>query len=107
MMNDTPTILVVDDAPTILETLAYMFRREGYRVLTAEDGVTALQAAHTEHPDLIILDLLLPGMDGFEVCRILRRDLQTPILILSAREGEEDKVRSLDLGADSYLTKPF
>ena len=107
MMNDPPTILVVDDAPTIVETLAYMFRREGYRVLTAEDGAAALRVAYADRPDLIILDLMLPGLSGFEVCRILRRDLQTPILILSARTEEGDKVQGLDLGADGYLTKPF
>jgi two-component system alkaline phosphatase synthesis response regulator PhoP len=106
-MNDTLTILVADDAPTIVETLAYMFRREGYRVLTAADGAAALRLAYADHPDLIILDLMLPGLNGYEVCRVLRRDFQMPILILSARTEEADKIHGLDLGADGYLTKPF
>jgi DNA-binding response OmpR family regulator len=107
MPTDPPTILIVDDAPTIVEALAYMFRREGYRVLAAADGAAALRVARDERPDLIILDLMLPGLDGFEVCRILRRELQMPILILSAREEETAKIQGLDLGADGYLTKPF
>lgn len=101
------TVLVVDDEQTLRDMLEYNLRREGYRALTAEDGPTALAVARRERPDLIILDIMLPGMSGFEVCRALRRDLRTPILMLSAREDEIDKVLGLELGADDYLTKPF
>jgi DNA-binding response OmpR family regulator len=108
-LDPTPqaVILVVDDEPALAETLAYSLRREGYHVLVTGDGPTAVRLAYTEHPDLLILDLMLPGMSGFEVCRAVRRDLTLPILILSARDGEGDKVQGLDLGADGYLTKPF
>jgi DNA-binding response OmpR family regulator len=109
--NDPPppplTINVGDDEPTLRDTLAYNLRREGYRVLLAADGPQAVQLAYAEHPDLLILDLMLPGMSGFEVCRIIRRDMSLPILMLSAREAEIDKVLGLELGADDYLTKPF
>src|SRR6476469_10517092 len=101
------TILVVDDEPILVETLAYNLRREGYRVLIARDGPAAVRLAHAERPDLIILDVMLPGMSGFDVVRAVRRDLSMPVLMLSAREGEIDKVLGLELGADDYLTKPF
>ncbi len=107
--SDAPraTVLVVDDEQTLRDTLEYNLRREGYHALTAADGPSALEVARRERPDLIILDIMLPGMSGFEVCRALRRDLRTPILMLSAREDEIDKVLGLELGADDYLTKPF
>src|SRR5438105_235574 len=101
------TVLVVDDEATLRDTLEYNLRRERYRVLTAADGATALDLARAERPDLVILDIMLPGMSGFEVCRALRRDSRVPILMLSAREDEIDKVLGLELGADDYLTKPF
>lgn len=101
------TILVVDDEATLREMLGYNLRREGYRVLTAADGSEALRLAFDERPDLIILDIMLPGMSGFDVCRAVRRQLTVPILMLSAREEEIDKVLGLELGADDYLTKPF
>ncbi|HUS15196.1 MAG TPA: response regulator transcription factor [Chloroflexia bacterium] len=107
---DTPrpsTVLVVDDEATLRETLDYNLRREGYRVLTAADGPEAVRLAYAERPDLVILDVMLPGMSGLEVCRALRRELTTPILMLSAREEEIDKVLGLELGADDYLSKPF
>lgn len=103
----TATILIVDDEATLRDTLEYNLRRERYRVLTAADGAAAIRLALAERPDLIVLDLMLPGMSGFEVCRVLRRDLAVPILMLSAREDEIDKVLGLELGADDYLTKPF
>src|SRR5689334_14169652 len=87
--------------------LDYNLRREGYRVLAATEGGEAVRLAYDERPDLIILDLMLPGMNGFEVCRAVRRELDMPILMLSAREEEIDKVLGLELGADDYLTKPF
>ena len=100
-------VLVVDDDQTLRETLEYNLRREGYRVRTAGDGTEAVRLAYAERPDLIILDVMLPGMSGFDVCRAVRRDLAVPILMLSAREEEIDKVLGLELGADDYLTKPF
>ena len=100
-------VLVVEDEPALLETLAYNLGRQGYEVLTAADGLTALKVAREEHPDLIVLDIMLPGLDGFEVCRILRKETNVPILMLTARADEVDKVVGLELGADDYLTKPF
>jgi two-component system alkaline phosphatase synthesis response regulator PhoP len=107
MTQPQPTILLVDDEPTLVDTLAYNLRREGYRVVIAQDGPTAVRLAYDERPDLIILDVMLPGMSGLDVARAVRRELTMPILMLSAREGEIDKVLGLELGADDYLTKPF
>lgn len=101
------TILVVDDEKTLRDMLDYNLRRQGYRVLTAADGNEAIRLAYGERPDLIILDIMLPGMSGFDVCRAVRKELTVPILMLSAREEEIDKVLGLELGADDYLTKPF
>jgi DNA-binding response OmpR family regulator len=103
----TKTVLLVDDEPTLVATLKYNLEREGYRVITAADGEQALLAARAERPELIILDLMLPVMDGLEVCRILRRETSQPILMLTARGEEVDKVVGLELGADDYVTKPF
>ena len=99
-------ILVVDDEPTLVATLKYTLEREGYQVFTAGDGESGLSAARDKRPDLIVLDLLLPIMDGLEVCRILRREMSTPILMLTAKTDEIDKVVGLELGADDYVTKP-
>jgi len=100
-------ILVVEDEPALLETLTYNLERQGYQVLTATDGWQALQLARTEDPDLVLLDVMLPGLDGFDVCRLLRRTSSIPILMLTARADEVDKVVGLEMGADDYLTKPF
>lgn len=100
-------VLVVEDEPTLLETLEYNLAREGYEVHTADDGPTALEVARREHPDLILLDVMLPGLDGFEVCRILRQEMSVPVLMLTARDEEVDKVVGLEMGADDYMTKPF
>ncbi|MGE0393604.1 MAG: response regulator transcription factor, partial [Vicinamibacterales bacterium] len=100
-------ILVVDDESNILATLAPLLRSHGYEVHTAMSGHAALEAVAREKPDLVVLDLGLPDIDGVEVCRRIRESQNTPILILSARGGERDKVRALDLGADDYVTKPF
>jgi len=100
-------VLVVDDEPTLVATLKYNLEREGYRVITAADGESGLSAARANRPDLILLDLLLPVMDGLEVCRVLRRETTTPILMLTAKTDEIDKVVGLELGADDYVTKPF
>jgi len=100
-------ILIVEDDPNILEALKYNLGKEGYDILTATDGVQALDMARANKPDLIILDIMLPEMSGFEVCRILRKEMVVPIIMLTARDDEIDKVTGLDLGADDYMTKPF
>lgn len=106
----TRKILVVDDEAVLVETIAYNLEQAGYRVVTATDGSSALDAARSETPHLIILDIMLPGMDGLEICRQLRREsttATTPILILTAKSDEIDKVVGLEVGADDYVTKPF
>jgi DNA-binding response OmpR family regulator len=100
-------VLVVEDDPTLRETLAYNLKRDGYEVDTATDGRTAVDLANQIKPDLVVLDIMLPVMDGFEVCRILRKGSNVPILMLTARDDEIDRVLGLELGADDYLTKPF
>jgi DNA-binding response OmpR family regulator len=100
-------ILIVEDETTLQEALAYNLRRQGYEVELAGDGQAALNMARRIRPDLIILDIMLPGMDGFEVCRILRQEMTTPVLMLTARDDEIDRVVGLEVGADDYLTKPF
>jgi DNA-binding response OmpR family regulator len=103
----TQKILIVEDERSLLESLAYTLNRQGYKVFEAEDGYLALKVARQEKPDLILLDVMLPGIDGFEVCRILRQEMSQPILMLTARDDEIDKVVGLEMGADDYLTKPF
>ena len=100
-------IIIVEDDPNILEALKYNLGKEGYDTITAIDGVQALELARTNKPDLIVLDIMLPKMSGFEVCRILRKEMAIPIIMLTARDDEIDKVTGLDLGADDYMTKPF
>jgi two-component system OmpR family response regulator len=100
-------ILVVEDDRTLLEVLEYNLVKEGYNVVTATDGVQALEVARSQKPDLIILDIMLPELSGLEVCRILRRDMTVPILMLTARGEEVDKIVGLEVGADDYMTKPF
>jgi len=105
-----PRILVVDDEPDALEILGFKLKEAGYAPLFAKDGARALAAARDERPALIVLDLMLPEVDGLEVCKILRRDPTTaaiPILMLTARAAEMDRVIGLELGADDYVTKPF
>lgn len=100
-------VLVVEDDQTLLEVLEYNLTGEGYEVATASDGLTALQTAREVKPDLILLDIMLPGLDGLEVCRILRQEMSSPILMLTARADEVDRVVGLEVGADDYVTKPF
>ncbi len=103
-------ILVVDDEAILVEAIAYNLEQAGYQVTTAADGASALEAAHRETPDLIILDIMLPEMDGLEVCRQFRRESNTtttPIMMLTAKGDEIDKVVGLEVGADDYVTKPF
>ena len=103
----TETILVVEDEPSLQETLAYNLKKEGYTVETVGNGREAVELARKLKPDLIVLDLMLPGMDGFEVTRTLRKEMNTSILMLTARDDEIDRVVGLEVGADDYLTKPF
>jgi DNA-binding response OmpR family regulator len=102
-----PTVLVVEDETALRETLAYNLARQDYSVEAVGDGLAALEAARRLHPDLILLDLMLPGLDGIEVCRILRQEMNIPILMLTARDDEIDRVIGLEIGADDYVTKPF
>ena len=105
-----PKILVVDDEPDALEVLGFKLKEAGYTPIFATDGARAITVARDEHPALIVLDLMLPEIDGLEVCKILRRDPATamiPILMLTARAAEMDRVLGLELGADDYVTKPF
>lgn len=101
------TILIVEDEPALQDTLSYNLKKDGFTVEAVGDGRTAIESARRLKPDLIILDLMLPEIDGFEVCRILRREMTTPILMLTARDDEIDRVVGLEVGADDYLTKPF
>jgi two-component system, OmpR family, alkaline phosphatase synthesis response regulator PhoP len=101
------TILVVDDEPKITQLVRDYLERAGFGVVTAGDGREALMRARTEHPDLVVLDLGLPQLDGLDVTRRLRRDADVPIIMLTARDDETDKLIGLELGADDYVTKPF
>jgi DNA-binding response OmpR family regulator len=100
-------ILVVEDDATIRDTLTFNLKKEGYAVTVAEDGAAALTQARSTKPDLVLLDLMLPELNGLEVCRILRQESNVPIIMLTAKESEVDKVVGLQLGADDYITKPF
>lgn len=101
------TILVVEDEPALRDTLTYNLKKDGFTVESVGDGRAALDSARKLKPDLIILDIMLPELDGFEVARILRKEMSTPILMLTARDDEIDRVVGLEMGADDYLTKPF
>ncbi|MDP2744256.1 MAG: response regulator transcription factor [Dehalococcoidia bacterium] len=100
-------VLVVDDDAKTVELVELYLNRDGYKVLKAHDGVEALRLAREGHPDLIVLDLMLPGMDGLEVCRTLRQESDVPVIMLTARTTDEDKLAGLGMGADDYVTKPF
>jgi DNA-binding response OmpR family regulator len=101
------TILVVDDAPNIVELLRLYLEGAGYATVVATDGPSAVELHRKHRPDLVILDVMLPGMDGFEVCRAIRREADTPVLMLTARTDDVDAIVGLELGADDYVTKPF
>lgn len=109
MMSEKPShkILIVDDERSITDLLEYNLQRNGYQVIIARDGRQALRLAEAEQPDLVILDLMLPGLDGLDVCRVLRRESAIPIIMLTARDEEVERVVGLELGADDYVTKPF
>src|SRR5262249_7793305 len=101
------TLLIVEDDETLVETLRYNFERAGYTILTASDGTTGLEVARKMQPDLIILDIMLPRLDGFSVCRILRQESAVPILMLTALHEEMHRIAGLELGANDYVLKPF
>ena len=100
-------VLIAEDDKNLLDILRYNLEKEGYRVVTAQNGAHALEKTQREKPDLIILDIMLPEIDGFEVCRIVRKEMTVPILMLTAKADEVDKIVGLELGADDYMTKPF
>jgi two-component system alkaline phosphatase synthesis response regulator PhoP len=106
-MVDQTLILLVDDETSILDVVRYNLEKSNFQVITARDGLEALRLAQREKPDLILLDLMLPGLDGFEVCRRLRSGSNIPIIMLTARDEEVDRVVGLELGADDYVVKPF
>jgi len=102
-----PKVLIVEDEAPLAETIAYNLREEGYKVCAAAEGIVALDTFRREKPDLVLLDVMLPGIDGIEVCRLIRRESDLPILMLTAKSREMDKVIGLEVGADDYITKPF
>src|SRR5438874_5345520 len=106
-MADAATILLVDDEESVQKLLTYPLERDGYRVVPARDGEDALERFSEQHVDLVVLDIMLPRLDGLEVCKRLRASSRVPIIMLTARDDELDKVVGLELGADDYITKPF
>lgn len=105
--KDAKTILIVDDEEPIRDILVYNLEKEGYKTIEASDGVTAVNVALEQNPDLILLDIMLPKLDGLSVCKRIKNSLNVPILMLTAKDGEIDKILGLELGADDYITKPF
>ena len=105
--RDQKTILVVDDEQPIIDILVYNLEKEGYNVIEANDGITAVDVALEKRPDLILLDIMLPKLDGLSVCKRIKNSLNVPILMLTAKDGEIDKILGLELGADDYITKPL
>ncbi|MBP2663816.1 MAG: phoP 1 [Firmicutes bacterium] len=101
------SVLIVDDDVKLVELLQLYFQKDGFVVFNANDGLTALKIARDKGPDILVLDLMLPGMDGWDICRTLRRDSEVPILMLTARDEESDRLVGLEIGADDYVTKPF
>lgn len=107
MVKDAKTILIVDDEAPIRDILIYNLKKEGYHVIEAADGLTAVEVALEQKPDLILLDIMLPKLDGLSVCKRIKNSYNVPILMLTAKDGEIDKILGLELGADDYITKPF
>ena len=106
-IRDGKTILIVDDEQPIVDILVYNLKKEGYNTIEASDGLTAVDIALEKKPDLILLDIMLPKLDGLSVCKRIKNSLNVPILMLTAKDGEIDKILGLELGADDYITKPF
>ncbi|MCI8411100.1 MAG: response regulator transcription factor [Clostridia bacterium] len=106
-MKDAKTILIVDDEQPIVDILVYNLKKEGYNTIEASDGITAVNMALEQKPDLILLDIMLPKLDGLSVCKRIKNSLNVPILMLTAKDAEIDKILGLELGADDYITKPF
>ena len=107
LLKDAKTILIVDDEQPIVDILVYNLRKEGYNTIEASDGITAVDMALEKKPDLILLDIMLPKLDGLSVCKRIKNSMNVPILMLTAKDGEIDKILGLELGADDYITKPF
>ena len=107
MEKNEKTILIVDDEQPIVDILVYNLKKEGYNTIEASDGLTAVDIALDKKPDLILLDIMLPKLDGLSVCKRIKNSLNVPILMLTAKDGEIDKILGLELGADDYITKPF
>ena len=105
--KDVKTILIVDDEQPIIDVLMYNLKKEGYNIIEANDGITAVNKALDERPDLMLLDIMLPKLDGLSVCKRVKNSLNIPIIMLTAKDGEIDKILGLELGADDYITKPF
>lgn len=105
--NDAKTILIVDDEQPIVDIFVYNLQKEGYKTIEAGDGLTAVELATEKRPDLILLDIMLPKMDGLSVCKRIKNSFNVPIIMLTAKDGEIDKILGLELGADDYITKPF
>ena len=105
--KDAKTILIVDDEQPIIDILVYNLKKEGYRTIEANDGITAVNMALEQKPDLILLDIMLPKLDGLSVCKRIKNSYNVPILMLTAKDGEIDEILGLELGADDYITKPF
>lgn len=106
-MKEQPTILVADDEPQMVGVIAYALQTAGFQVVMAYDGLQALQQIREHHPDIVILDVTMPGVDGFEVCRRVRNETTIPVLLLTVKDEPEDVIKGLELGADDYMTKPF
>ena len=104
--KDVKTILIVDDEQPIVDILVYNLEKEGYRTIEASDGLTAIDMAQEQKPDLILLDIMLPKLDGLSVCKRIKNSLNVPIIMLTAKDSEIDKILGLELGADDYITKP-
>jgi len=106
-MSERPTVLVADDEPQMVGVIAYALQTAGFQVIMAYDGLQALQQVKEHHPDIVILDVTMPGVDGFEVCRRVRNETTIPVLLLTVKDEPEDVIKGLELGADDYMTKPF
>lgn len=106
-MKEIPTILIADDEPQMVGVIAYALQKAGFRIIMAYDGLEAMQKIEEDHPDLVILDVNMPGLNGFEVCRKVRNSTTIPVMLLTVKDEQENVIKGLELGADDYMTKPF